>query len=179
MSTYIVLLRGINITGHNIVRMTDLQAHFVGCGATNVRTYIQSGNVVCEHRARNSRELRRIVEEHLAGELGYRVTALVLSSKELASIARANPHGEKLPEFGRRMHVCFFEKAPTAAAIESIQPYVTDRERLIVKGVAGYTYHADGLGRAKLSHAMIERKCGPTTMRNWNTVTALMKMVRT
>jgi uncharacterized protein (DUF1697 family) len=178
MPTYIVLLRGINITGHKIVRMADLQAHFACCGATNVRTYIQSGNVVCEHRAKTSRELRRIVEDHLGRKLGYQVTALVLSPKELSAVAKANPYDVNLPEFGRRMHVCFFEKVPTPTAIESIQPYVNDRERFIVKGVGGYTYHADGLGRAKLSHTVIERKFGRTTMRNWNTVTALLELTR-
>lgn len=176
MTTYIVLLRGINITGSKVIRMADLRAHLAGCGATNVRTYIQSGNVVCEHRAKTSREFRRVVEKHLAGRLGYRVTALVLTAKELAAIAAANPYDVKLPEFSRRMHVCFFETAPTPAAIESIQPYVNDRERLIVKRTAGYTYHADGLGRAKLSHTVIERKLGSTTMRNWNTVTALLEL---
>ncbi|HUK83385.1 MAG TPA: DUF1697 domain-containing protein [Verrucomicrobiae bacterium] len=176
MPTYIVLLRGINITGHKIIRMADLQAYFAGCGATNVRTYIQSGNVVCEHRAKTSKALRRIVEEHLAGKLGYRVTAMVLSAKELFAAAAANPYDVSLREFGRRMHVCFFEKAPTPAAIKSIQPYINVREQLIVKNSAGYTYHADGLGRAKLSHAVIERKCGPTAMRNWNTVTALLEL---
>ena len=178
MPTYIVLLRGINITGHKIIRMAELAAHFTGCGATNVRTYIQSGNVVCEHRAKTSRQFRGIVEAHLAGRLEYRVAAFVLSPKELSVVAAGNPYDVKLPEFGRRMHVCFFEKAPTPAAIESLQPYVNDRERLIVKKSAGYTYHADGLGRAKLSHAVIERKCGPTTMRNWNTVTALREMAQ-
>ena len=157
MPTYIVLLRGVNITGHKIIRMADLQAYFAGCGATNVRTYIQSGNVVCDHRAKTSRELRGIVEEHLAGQLGYRVSALALTAKELSAIAAGNPYDVKLPEFGRRMHVCFFERAPTPAAIESIQPYVNDRERLIVQKSAGYTYHTDGLGRARLSHTVIER----------------------
>src|SRR6185295_16017807 len=100
MPTYVVLLRGINVTGHNIIRMADLAAHITGCDATNVRTYIQSGNVVCEHCAKSSRELRRVVEEGLAGKLGYRVTALVLSAKELATVAGKNSFDTKLPEFG-------------------------------------------------------------------------------
>lgn len=176
MPTYIVLLRGINVTGHKIIKMEALREHSTGCGATNVRTYIQSGNVVCEHRAKTAREFRGIVEEQLAGTLGYRVKALVLSAKELAAIAEKNPFDKKLPEFGRLMYVSFFEKAPTPAAIESVQPYVGDRARLVVKGEAGYVYYLDGLGRAKLSHTVIERKLGLTTMRNWNTVTALLEM---
>ena len=178
MTTYVVLLRGINITGHKVIRMADLAAHVTGCGATNVRTYIQSGNLVCDHRARTCQEFRDIVEEQLAGKLGYRVTAMVLSPKKLSTIAAGNPYDVGLPEFGGRMHVCFFERAPSPAALEGIQPYINDRERLVVKNAAGYTYHADGLGRAKLTHVVIERKCGPTTMRNWNTVTAMIELAR-
>jgi uncharacterized protein (DUF1697 family) len=178
MPTYIALLRGINITGHKIIRMEDLRVHVAGCGATNVRTYIQTGNVVCEHRAKTSRQLRGIVEEHLAGKLGYRVATLVLTPKELAAIAENNPFDKNLPEFGRLMYVSFFEKAPPPAAIASIQPFVSDRARLVVKGTTGYAYYSDGLGRARLSHTVIERKLGLTTMRNWNTVTALLEMSR-
>lgn len=177
MKTYILLLRGINVTGHQTIRMEELRAHITGCGATKVRTYIQSGNVVCEHPAKTSRQLRGIVEEHVAGKLGYRVATLVVNAQELVAIAGQNPFDKKLPEFGSRMYVCFFEKVPTPAAIESIQPYVNDGEQLIVPGAAGFAYYANGLGRAKLSHTVIERKLGLTTMRNWNTVTALVEMV--
>jgi len=176
MSTYIILLRGINVSGQKMIRMEELRRHIAGCGALNVRTYIQSGNVVCEHPVKTSRQLGGIVEESLARKLGYRVTALVVSAKELAAIAGQNPFDKKLPEFGSRMYVCFFENKSPPAAIASIQSYVSAGERLIVKGAAGYAYYANGLGRAKLSHAVIERKLGLTTMRNWNTVTALLEL---
>jgi uncharacterized protein (DUF1697 family) len=72
----------------------------------------------------------------------------------------------------------FFEKAPPAAAIADIQPLVTDAERLVVKGTAGYAYYTTGLGRAKLTSNVIERKLGLATLRNWNTVTALLEMAQ-
>ncbi|MBI3416385.1 MAG: DUF1697 domain-containing protein [Verrucomicrobia bacterium] len=178
MPTYIALLRGINVSGQKLIRMAALQSHFESCGAASVRTYIQSGNVVFEHRETNATTLRRTLETHLEARLGYAVPTPVKTVKELAAIVAANPYSAGLPEFGKRMYVCFFGKAPTTAAIASIQPYVHDDERLVVKGLAGYAYYANGLGRARLSSAVIERRLGMATLRNWNTVTALLKLAR-
>jgi uncharacterized protein (DUF1697 family) len=176
MPTYIALLRGINVSGQKLIKMTDLQAHFATGGAGKVRTYIQSGNVVFEHRAATSSAVRKKFEQHLATQLGYAVPTIVKLAKEFAAIAKANPHDTSLPEFGRRMYVCFFEKAPLSDAIKSVEPYITDDERLVISGSAGYIYYAAGLGRAKLTGTLIERKLGLATMRNWNTVTALAEM---
>lgn len=174
--TYIALLRGINVSGQKLVRMADLRQHFASCGAVNVRTYIQSGNVIFEHREPRVVTLREILERHLAEKLGYPVPTIVKSAKDFAAIAGANPYDTSLPEFGKRMYVCFFEKAPSDAAIPGIQPLVTETERFVVRGEAGYAYYADGLGRAKLSGNVMERKLGLATLRNWNTVTALLAM---
>ncbi len=176
MATYIALLRGINVSGQKLVRMTDLQAHFEAFGAGEVRTYIQSGNVVFTHREKTAAAVRGALEKHLAKKLGFAVPTLVRSAAELAEIVGANPYDTKLPEFGKRMYVCFFEKAPGAEAIKEIGELVTDKERLTITGGAGYAYYADGLGRAKLSSNVIERKLGLATLRNWNTVTALLAM---
>lgn len=177
MPVYIALLRGINISGQKIIKMDVLRSHFESFGAADVRTYIQSGNVVFKHRARTASALRKTLEKYLAEKLGYTVPTLVKTFKEFGVIAEANPFDKNFPEFGRRMYVCFFEKAPSPMAIETIQPYITDAEQLVVKGSAGYIRYANGLGRAKLTSAVIERKLGLVTLRNWNTVTALLGMV--
>ena len=176
MATYVALLRGINVSGQKLIKMADLQSHFVSCGAENVRTYVQSGDVVFEHCLATPATLRKTLENHLAQRLGYSVPTLVKSVNEFAAIAKENPHDVSLPEFGKRMYVCFFEKAPAPTAIASIEQHVNKAERLVVKGAAAYAYYANGLGRAKLTSAIIERKLGLATMRNWNTVTALLGM---
>jgi uncharacterized protein (DUF1697 family) len=174
MPAYIALLRGINVGGRRLVKMTDLQSYFAFAGAENVSTYIQSGNVIFQHRAKTPVSLQTTLARHLAARLGYVVSVIVKSAADFAAIASANPFEAGSPEFGKRMYVCFFEKAPAPAAIESIQPHITDTERLVVKGAVAYAYFANGLGRAKLTSAIIERKLGLATLRNWNTVTALV-----
>ena len=178
MPTYIALLRGINVSGQKLIIMADLQAHFESFGATQVRTYIQSGNVVFAHRTKTSAPLRRDLEKHLAAKLGYAVPTLVKSSKEFATIAEANPYDTTLPKLGKRVYVCFFEKAPASDAIKSILSLTTGDERLTVIGDAGYACYFNGLGRAKLNSNIIERKLGMTTLRNWNTVNALLELAQ-
>lgn len=176
MPTHIALLRGINVSGQKLIKMAALQAHFEAWGAKDVRTYIQSGNVVFTHREAKSALLRAPLERHLATLLGFAVPTLVKSVKEFTAIAKANPYPATLPEFGKRVYVCFFEKAPDAKSIASLAPYLSNDERLTVKGTAGYAYYANGLGRAKLSSVLIERKLGMATLRNWNTINALLEL---
>lgn len=176
MPRYIALLRGINVSGHKLIKMAALQTHFAAWGASHVRTYIQSGNVVFEHREAKSAALRGALEKYLATRLSYRVPVLVKTVREFTAIAKANPYSESSPEFGKRLYVCFFERAPDAQAIASIQPYITSDEKLIIKGDAGYAYYAHGPGRAKLTSAVIERKLGLATLRNWNTINALLEL---
>ena len=88
MPTYIALLRGINVSGQKLIKMAELQAHFQKFGATKVRTYIQSGNVVFEHRAGTPASLRPQLERFLESRLGHAVPTLVKSARELAAIAK-------------------------------------------------------------------------------------------
>ena len=177
MPTYVALLRGINISGQKLIKMADLRSHFTTFGATEARTYIQSGNVVFEHSEKSARTLQAKLEAHLANKLGYAVPTLVIAAKEFASIAAAIPYDTDQSEVGWRMYICFFQEPPTAAAIRTIKPLVTEKERLIIKGVVGYAFYEGGLGRAKLSSTIIERKLGLVTLRNWNTVSSLLGML--
>jgi len=157
--------------------MAVLQQYFVSCGATKVRTYIQSGNVIFEHHSASAM-LRKLLEQHLTRKLGYAVPILIKGAEKFAAIVQANPYETSLPEFGKKMYVCFFENPPSVALIKSIESLVDDDERLVVKGDVGYAYYSNGFSRAKLTSAVIERKLGMATLRNWNTVTTLLEMTK-
>jgi uncharacterized protein (DUF1697 family) len=95
MPTYLALLRGINVSGQKLIKIADLQRHFSSCGAANVRTCIQSGNVAFEHRA-TAATLQTTFQHHLAAKLGYTVSTLLITAKEFAAIAQANPYDTSL-----------------------------------------------------------------------------------
>lgn len=178
MPQYIALLRGINVSGQKIIKMVDLKAIFESGGCTAVQTYIQSGNVVFGHAEPDATKLRQHLEAHLKTVLGYAVPTLLRSHADVAAIVATNPYDATLPEFGKRMYVCFLEKAPDAVAIAAIAPYTNPEEQLQVFGTEAYVYYSGGLGKAKLTNAIIERKLGLATMRNWNTVNTLLEMSR-
>ncbi|MBP6722768.1 MAG: DUF1697 domain-containing protein [Bacteroidia bacterium] len=176
MPRYIALLRGINVSGQKIIKMVDLKAMFEAANCTSVVTYIQSGNVVFEHAESDSAQLRQHLEVHLKASLGYAVPTLLRTHAALAAIVSKNPFDDQLPEFGKRMYVCFLENAPDTTAIAAIAPYTNPEEQLQVHGSEAFVYYAGGLGKAKLTNAIIERRLGMATMRNWNTVNTLLEM---
>ena len=176
MPQYIALLRGINVSGQKIIKMVDLKAMFQAANCSSVVTYIQSGNVVFEHREADAAQLRQHLEDHLKTSLGYVVPILLRTQGQLAAIVAKSPFDDQLPEFGKRMYVCFLENAPDATAIAAIAPYTNPEEQLRVHGSEAYVYYASGLGKAKLTNAIIDLKLGMATMRNWNTVNTLLEM---
>jgi uncharacterized protein (DUF1697 family) len=178
MPTYIALLRGINVTGHKMIKMPALKTMFEEAGCQEVRTYIQSGNVVFTHPEKDAVKLRKHLEVSLEKALGYHVPILLRNPAQMAAIVATNPFPVDLPELGKFMYVCFLENAPNEAAIQSIVPYTNPQEQLQVKGSEAYVYYSTGLGKAKLTNAVIERKLGMATMRNWNTVNTLLEMSR-
>jgi uncharacterized protein (DUF1697 family) len=178
MPKYIALLRGINVSGQKIIKMDALRAMFESAGCTDVQSYIQSGNVVFSHAEADAGTLRAHMEAHLHTALGYAVPTLLRDRAALEKIVACNPFPLDLPDFGKKVYVAFFEKQPSQAAIESIAPFVNELERLVMQDGEGYLYYDAGLGKAKLTHAIIERRLGMATMRNWNTVTTLLEMIQ-
>jgi uncharacterized protein (DUF1697 family) len=178
MPKYIALLRGINVSGQKLIKMDALRAMFEAGGCTDVKTYIQSGNVAFAHPEGDAVALRKHIEAHLKASLGYAVPTLLRNRSQLETIVAGNPYSLDLPDFGKKVYVAFFENEPSPAAIQNIAPYVNEMERLVVKGGEGYLHYADGLGKAKLTNVIIERKLGMATLRNWNTVTTLLDMAQ-
>ena len=178
MPKYIALLRGINVSGQKIIKMDALRTMFEAGGCANVKTYIQSGNVAFEHPEADAVALRMHIEAHLKVSLGYGVPTLLRERKALETVVAGNPFPLDLPDFGKKVYVAFFEHAPTEVAIAGIAPYVNEMEKLVISGGEGYLYYAEGLGKAKLTHALIERRLGMSTLRNWNTVTTLLEMAQ-
>lgn len=176
MPKYIALLRGINVSGQKLIKMDALRAMFEAGGCSDVKTYIQSGNVAFEHPEADENALRKHIESHLKTSLGYAVPTLLRNRTQLEAIVAGNPYSPDLPDFGKKMYVAFFENAPSATAVENIAPFVNDMEKLVVKGSEGYLHYNEGLGKAKLTNAIIERKLGMATLRNWNTVNTLLEM---
>ena len=179
MPTYVALLRGINVGGHQKIRMSDLRTLMEGLGHEAVATYLQSGNAVFRSPRKGDAGLASALEKAIAGELGLTVTVLVRSAAELAGVVDGTPYGDRGAD-AKQLHVAFLSAAPTAAAVKKLDAAQFAPDELEVAGREVYLHYPNGYGRTKLTNAVLERRLGvAATTRNWRTVTALAELTTT
>jgi len=177
MPTYISLLRGINVGGHNNVPMERLRALCEELGFQQVKTFIQSGNVVFETAKRSPAELSLKLEKRILAEFGFPVSVVTRTVDELGQAIAGNPFGKESKAEPAKVHIAFLSQAPKAEAVKKLETLATKTEQLRHAGREVYLYYRDGMGKAKLTGAVIERALGvAATARNWNTVTKLYEM---
>jgi uncharacterized protein (DUF1697 family) len=179
MSNYIAMLRGINVGGHCIIKMEQLRASFAALGFSNVKSYIQSGNVVFEATNDSAVNLPEKIAQMILRDFGFSVPVFLRTSKEMEEVIKRNPL-LKLPGIDQsKLHVTFLAGEPPKTAPASLQPLAAKSEQFCVVGREIYLYCPDGYGITKLSNTAIEKKLsvGATT-RNWKTVHTLLAMTR-
>ena len=170
MTTYAVLLRGINVGGNNRISMPDLRAVLERAGCSDVRTYVQSGNGVVSWPG-PAPDLERAVAGQLAVH-GLPVPVLVRSAAELDSVVARNPWpGEELDP--KLFHVGFLFGEPEPDRVAAVDVQALLPERLAVSGREAYLYYAGGVRTSRLDRG----KLGvDMTARNWRTVLALQEL---
>ena len=166
MTRSVVLLRGVNVGGHNRISMPDLRAVLEGVGCRGVQTYVQSGNAVVDHDGTTA-ELQQSVVAALA-EHGLPVAVMVRTAEELARVVEASPWTDLDP---KHFHVAFLSGDPDPAKVAAIDHEALLPERVVVGERVLYLDHALGAGR---STGLARLRLGvDATARNWRTVTAL------
>jgi len=160
MQTQIVLLRGINVGGHNKLPMADLVDLLDKLGADNVKTYIQSGNAVMTGGISGD-----VIADAIEVAYGFRPSVMVFDGAEFDSIAKANPFPEAVSD-GKTLHIWFTEAAPTFDTVKA-DALASPSERYSVTGHAIYLHAPDGIGRSKLAAAMEKLAGVSATARNW------------
>jgi uncharacterized protein (DUF1697 family) len=179
MPIYISMLRGINLLGHKRVEMAQLRVMFEGMGFEQVRTYINSGNVVFKTGRSSPAALSKRIAERMVAEFGFTASVITRTAAELGRAIEGNPFVKESRSDPSKVFIAFLEQAPKADAIEKLQARASKAER--VHGCGGreiYAYYVDGMGRARLlTHGVLERVLAVSaTMRNWNTVSRLYEM---
>jgi uncharacterized protein (DUF1697 family) len=179
MNTYIAILRGINVSGKKIIKMDALHQLFENSGFSNVRTYIQSGNVLFSSEQTNTSELEQLIATQIEMEFGFQVPVIVLTHLELQQIVENNPFlndETKNPAF---LHVTFLASTPVEDAIDQLTAKKAEQEAFFLTKNALYLYCPNGYGNTKLTNNCIELKLKvQATTRNWKTTLGLLKMVK-
>lgn len=171
---FVALLRGVNVGGRT-VPMRELREAFIGLGYREVRTYIQSGNVLFAAAHDDTALLAEEIRGAIEAGVGHRVTVLVRTPAELADTCAANPYAARTD--ARSLHVTFLDARPDADALGRLDPVAGAPDEFIVIGREVYVWCASGYGRTVLSNEYFERRLGVgATTRNWRMVTTLAAM---
>jgi uncharacterized protein (DUF1697 family) len=171
LPTFIALLRGVNVGGRK-VPMSELRTRFDELGHTDVRTYIQSGNVVFDAKGQPAR-VRAEIEQALQRAFGFEIAVLLRTPAELASVVKRNP-------FGGDAYVTFLDVQPERGFVAAIDADAYLPDEFVVDGREVYVRCPNGYGRTKINNTFFERKLATrATTRNWNTVTLLLEWATT
>ena len=174
---YVALLRGINVGGKHRLPMKQLVAIVGEVGATQVETYIQSGNVVFAASRAVATRLANATASVIAERFGFDTPVIVRSADEVTAIVRDNPFFAQGAD-PDTLHVAFLADVPPASAIATLEPTRSPPDAFVVCGAAVYLQLPNGTARSKLTNDWFDRKLGTrSTIRNWRTVLELARRV--
>jgi uncharacterized protein (DUF1697 family) len=179
MPTYIAMLRGINVSGHKIIKMEQLRASFAAMGFSNTKTYIQSGNLIFEASNDSTASLSEKISQGILGDFGISVPVTLKTAQEIGQIIKRNPFPGMPGIDHSKLHVTFLCGDPPPKALEQLLPLASKPEQVRIIGQEIFLYCPNGYGISKLSNTAIEKKLrvGATT-RNWKTVNTLLAMAQ-
>ena len=174
-STHVALLRGVNVGGKNCVPMKDLAEIFAKAGCGDVRTYIQSGNVVFRATPAIAEGVPSRITAQIAKRFACQVPVVLRTAEQFAVAVRSNPFREVPQE---ALYVYFLAGVPDAARAAQLDPGRSKPDAFIVHGREIYLHLPNGMGRSKLTNAYFDSKLATTsTARNWRTVLKLLELM--
>lgn len=174
MTTYIGLLRAINLGAYNKIKMADLRQLLVDLGLEDPKTLLLSGNVVFRSASQPPARLERLLQDATAKHLGVTTEFFVRTAPEWDALVAANPFPADAKRDPGHLVVMCLKDAPPPAAVKALQSAISGREVVKAKGPQAYFVYPDGIGRSKLTTALVEKMLGTRgTARNWNTVMKL------
>ena len=177
MTTWITLFRGINVGGHNILPMSELKALLEELGCTDVRTYIQSGNVVFRHKEGQAAGLSETISKAVLSRFHFGPYVLLLTANYLENALAANPFSSA-EENPKSVHLYFLSAAPIEPDLGGLKLLKLANEKFELIDQVFYLYAPDGIGRSKLA-ARVEKLLGvPATARNWRTAQKMLELAK-
>jgi uncharacterized protein (DUF1697 family) len=180
MAVLISMLRGVNVGGHNKIKMDALRALYESLKLRDPHTYIQSGNVVFRNEERDLLVVTKRVQNGIERTFGFRPDVIVRTASELRDVIARNPFAKRRDIHPGKLLIMFLASDPAPEARDRVLRIKTDPEELRIDGRELYIYYPNGMARPKLSWALIEKTLEtPGTGRNWNTVTKLLEIAET
>ena len=177
MPVVISLLRAVNVGGHAVIKMADLKSLYESLKFRDVRTYVQSGNVVFRTDNADLKLLGKKIQAAI--EKRFKVTPGVLlrTARDLRDVVAANPFAKRSDVLPAKLLAYFLHEELSRDAATELKKLPPNSEELIPAKRELYIYFPDGMGKSKLPWRAVEKLCiTPGTGRNWNTVSKLLAM---
>jgi len=177
MQTYISILRGINVSGHKMIKMEALRKMYADLNFKNIQSYIQSGNVIFQDKIMNHVDLQNKIAKAILKEFGFEVPVMVKELNELKTILNNNPFLKNRNEDITKLHVTFLSKEPEQMNLDKIKDGQYGADEFILAGKTVYLFCPNGYGNTKLNNTFFENKLKViATTRNWKTINELFNM---
>ncbi len=199
MTRYISILRGINVSGHKLIKMDALRKSYESLGFHNVVTYLQSGNIIFSTEKTITDdaageetvtkktapeeavavELTHAISRQIEKDFGFNVPVIVLSASQLKKIIEDNPFAKDSTKDKTFLHVTFLSSNPENINIHALEEKKQGDEEVSLLGNAVYLYCPHGYGRTKLTNNFLETKLKViATTRNWKTTNELSRIAQ-
>jgi uncharacterized protein (DUF1697 family) len=177
MTTHLALLRGINVSGHNMIKMELLKSCLEAVGFQNVQTYIQSGNIFVASEEENAAAVGFKIKQEIFKTFGYDVANVMITKKDLEACFVNNPFLKEEALDYKKLYVAFVSKELQPESIHDLKMSQVKPDEVFIDSTRIYIKYEVGAGKTRLDQKYIEKKLNLTaTIRNWNTVTQLLQM---
>jgi len=177
MTTHLALLRGINVSGHNMMKMEALKSMLENIGFTNVRTYLQSGNVFVDSEEESASKVGFMIKQEIFKVFGHEVPTIVITKEDLELCFKNSPYLKEKELDTKKLYVAFSSVELKKENINDLKISQFKPDEASIDGNRIFIKYAVGAGKTRLEGKYIEKKLNViVTMRNWNTVTNLLKM---
>ncbi|RYG44888.1 DUF1697 domain-containing protein [bacterium] len=179
MTTYVALLRGINVGGHNKIKMADLKEMFVQLGFQHPQTLLQSGNVVFQSPSKSRAELETSLAKATKERFGIAPAYLVRTSAEIDAAISANPFPQMAQSDPSHLLVAFLPEPPDREAVAKVAFAIQGPEKLEAGDEHLYIAYPGDVGHSKVDRTPGWKALfGRSTARNWNTLLKLSDLGR-
>ena len=177
MPVVISMLQGVNLGSHHRIKMDDLRSLYESLELRDVRTYVQSGNVVFKTRERDLPRLIRRIETEIERTFGFHSDVILRTTSEMKTVVARNPFAKRRGIEPAKLLVTFLAGDPGEEARDKVRSIETHPEELHIEHRELYVYFPNGIGRSKLPAGALKSALKvPGTARNWNSVTKLLEI---
>ena len=178
MNKYIALLRGVNVGGSKVIKMNDLAEMFTSFGFKNVKTFIQSGNVLFESSQTNPIKVISKIEKGLDKSLGYPVNVFLRTPEEIFNIIKNNPFKKEIALPSSKLYVTFLSGPMNNEIKKAVTAYNNELETFKIKNSEVYILiRKNDIQKTVFSTNFLEKKLGLIgTTRNWNSINKILQL---